>query len=147
MAVFGFSACNGDYDDWAAPQSNAQENAITIPGYTAAAAGAIDLNQAGESINMFTLSSAALPEGSTVENNRVKLTPTGEGVKDELSKTIELTADCKADSAADKVVKPHFAVSRRQRKSRESDTAADEMRAAYKAGFKDGASLMREIQE
>lgn len=100
MAVFGFSACNGDYDDWAAPQSNAQEDAITIPGYTAAAAGAIDLNLAGESINMFTLSSAALPEGSTVENNRVKLTPTGEGVKDELSKTIELTADCKADSAA-----------------------------------------------
>ncbi len=100
MAVFGFSACNGDYDDWAAPQSNAQEDAITIPGYTAATAGAIDLNQAGESINMFTLSSAALPEGSTVENNRVKLTPTGEGVKDELSKTIELTADCKADSAA-----------------------------------------------
>ena len=100
MAVFGFSACNGDYDDWAAPQSNAQEDAITIPGYTAAAAGAIDLNQAGESINMFTLSSAALPEGSTVENNRVKLTPTGEGVKDELSKTIELTADCKADCFA-----------------------------------------------
>ena len=28
-----------------------------------------------------------------------------------------------------------------------SETAADEMRAAYKAGFKDGASLMREIQE
>jgi len=100
MAVFGFCACNGDYDDWAAPQSNAQEDAITIPGYTAAASGAIDLNQAGESINMFTLSSAALPEGSTVENNRVKLTPTGEGVKDELSKTIELTADCKADSVA-----------------------------------------------
>ena len=28
-----------------------------------------------------------------------------------------------------------------------SDTAAAEMRAAYKAGFKDGAVLMREIQE
>ena len=28
-----------------------------------------------------------------------------------------------------------------------SDTAADEMRAAYKVGFKDGAALMREIQE
>ena len=28
-----------------------------------------------------------------------------------------------------------------------SETAADEMRAAYKAGFKDGASFMREIQE
>lgn len=28
-----------------------------------------------------------------------------------------------------------------------SDTAADEMRAAYKNGFKDGVSLMKEIQE
>ena len=26
-----------------------------------------------------------------------------------------------------------------------SDTAADEMRAAYKAGFKDGATMMQEI--
>ena len=29
----------------------------------------------------------------------------------------------------------------------QSDTAAAEMRAAYKAGFKDDAALMREIQE
>ena len=29
----------------------------------------------------------------------------------------------------------------------QSETAAAEMRAAYKAGFKDGVSLMREIQE
>ncbi len=28
-----------------------------------------------------------------------------------------------------------------------SDTAAAEMRAAYKAGFKDGVALMQEIQE
>lgn len=28
-----------------------------------------------------------------------------------------------------------------------SDTAADEMRAAYKVGFKDGVALMKEIQE
>ena len=28
-----------------------------------------------------------------------------------------------------------------------SETAAAEMRAAYKVGFKDGAALMREIQE
>jgi hypothetical protein len=28
-----------------------------------------------------------------------------------------------------------------------SDTAAAEMRAAYKVGFKDGVALMREIQE
>ena len=28
-----------------------------------------------------------------------------------------------------------------------SDTAADEMRAAYKVGFKDGIALMKEIQE
>ena len=28
-----------------------------------------------------------------------------------------------------------------------SETAAAEMRAAYKAGFKDGVALMREVQE
>ncbi len=28
-----------------------------------------------------------------------------------------------------------------------SETAADEMRAAYKVGFKDGVALMREVQE
>ena len=28
-----------------------------------------------------------------------------------------------------------------------SDTAAAEMRAAYKVGFKDGATMMQEIQE
>lgn len=29
----------------------------------------------------------------------------------------------------------------------QSETAADEMRAAYKAGFKDGVALMTEVQE
>ena len=29
----------------------------------------------------------------------------------------------------------------------QSETAADEMRAAYKAGFKDGVALLRETQE
>lgn len=29
----------------------------------------------------------------------------------------------------------------------QSETTADEMRAAYKAGFKDGVTLMKEIQE
>ena len=28
-----------------------------------------------------------------------------------------------------------------------SETAADEMRAAYKIGFKDGATMMQEIQD
>lgn len=29
----------------------------------------------------------------------------------------------------------------------QSETAADEMRAAYKAGFKDGVALIKEVQE
>ena len=29
----------------------------------------------------------------------------------------------------------------------QSETAAEEMRAAYKAGFKDGAARMREVEE
>lgn len=100
MSMFAFTSCNGDYDNWADPQTNAQEDAITIPGYTATSAGNIDLNNEGATVKVATLAAATLPEGSTVENNRVKLTPTGNDVKDALPKTFDLTTDCLADSAA-----------------------------------------------
>ena len=100
MSMFAFTSCNGDYDDWAAPQTNAQEDAVTIPGYTATSTGDIDLNNEGATVRLATLSAATLPEGSTIENNRVKLTPIGDDVKDALPKTFDLTTDCLADSAA-----------------------------------------------
>ena len=38
-----FMSCSGDYDDWMAPQHNDQDSAITIPGFTASAAGDVNL--------------------------------------------------------------------------------------------------------
>ena len=35
LSAMTFVSCNGDYDDWADPQSNPQEEAVTLPGYTA----------------------------------------------------------------------------------------------------------------
>ena len=80
--VLGFSSCKGDYDNWADPQSNSQESAITIPGYTATATDAVNLNNTGDSLTLFKLSSVNLPKGYTVENNRIVLTTQGDGIKD-----------------------------------------------------------------
>lgn len=60
------------------PQTNPQEDAITIPGFTATAAQAIDFaSVTTDSVNTFSLSSAALPEGFTLANARLELTPQG----------------------------------------------------------------------
>ena len=59
MSLMLMSSCNGTYDDWANPQHNDPEDAITIPGFTATAANAIDLGKAGDSVKVFSLSSAA----------------------------------------------------------------------------------------
>lgn len=71
-------SCSEDFKDWADPQTNPQEDAITIPGFTATAAQAIDLaSVTTDSVNTFSLSSAALPEGFTLGNARIELTPQG----------------------------------------------------------------------
>lgn len=71
-------SCSEDFKDWADPQTNPQEDAITIPGFTATAAQAIDFaNVTTDSVNTFSLSSAALPEGFTLANARLELTPQG----------------------------------------------------------------------
>ena len=31
LSAMTFVSCNGDYDDWADPQSNPQEEAVTLP--------------------------------------------------------------------------------------------------------------------
>lgn len=80
LAGFAFASCNGDYDDWANPQHNGPENAITIPGFAATATGAVDLANAGEQVKLFTLSEAALPENTTLKNSRIILTPADESL-------------------------------------------------------------------
>lgn len=73
-----WGSCSEDFKDWADPQTNPQEDAITIPGFTATAAQAIDFaSVTTDSVNTFSLSSAALPEGFTLANARLELTPQG----------------------------------------------------------------------
>lgn len=72
------AACDkGDYDDWSQSQSNAQEAAVTVPGFTASPAGAVDLNTAGDTVKVITLSEAQLPAGATIDNVRMVISPQG----------------------------------------------------------------------
>lgn len=82
LAGFTFASCNGDYDDWSSPQHNDQENAITIPGFSATGVDVVDLANAGDSVKLFTLSQAALPAGTTLEKSRIVLTPANEDIAD-----------------------------------------------------------------
>ena len=78
LAGLFMGSCSEDFKDWADPQTNPQEDAITIPGFTATAAKAIDFaSVTTDSVNTFSLSSAALPEGFTLANARLELTPQG----------------------------------------------------------------------
>lgn len=93
LSAMTFVSCNDDFADWTAPQSNPQEEAVTLPGLTATAAAAIDLNNVGSSVQAFTLS---VPAETTVENVRIELTPEG-GTG---STTLDATVDGSLDSAA-----------------------------------------------
>lgn len=78
LAGLFMGSCSEDFKDWADPQTNPQEDAITIPGFTATAAQAIDFaSVTTDSVNTFSLSSAALPEGFTLANARLELIPQG----------------------------------------------------------------------
>lgn len=71
------ASCGEDYDDWANPQENPQEEAVTLPSFSATAAPAIDFDKvADDSVSVFTLSDAALPEGFTLGNGRMELVAT-----------------------------------------------------------------------
>ena len=86
LAGLFFTACTEDYTDWAAqPAQPTGEDAVSIPGYTASATGAVDLNTAGDAISLLALSQSALPEGFTIQNIRLEI-PVGE-------ETVTLTAD------------------------------------------------------
>ena len=72
-----FTACTEDFKNWASPQSNGPEEAITIPGFTASGVGAQNLADLGEEVPTFSLSTANLPEGFELGNARIELTPAG----------------------------------------------------------------------
>lgn len=75
------SCGSDDFTDWADPQTNPQEEAITIPGVTASAASAIDFSKSADldSVPTFSLSTAALPEGFELANARIEIAPDVEG--------------------------------------------------------------------
>lgn len=95
LAGLFMGSCSEDFKDWADPQTNPQEDAITIPGFTATAAQAIDFaSVTTDSVNTFSLSSAALPEGFTLENARIELTP--QGVENATKTTVNTSLDGKS---------------------------------------------------
>lgn len=106
LGAFAFSACEGDYDDWASPQTNPEPDAISIPGYTASAATTAAINLSDlttDSVQLFTLAQASLPSGAFIENNRIVFTPQvtrpDEDLKDEVAKTINTDVNGLADAA------------------------------------------------
>lgn len=93
LAGLFMGSCSEDFKDWADPQTNKQD-AITIPGFTATAAQAIDFaSVTTDSVNTFSLSSAALPEGFTLGNARIELTP--QGVENATKTTVNTSLDGK----------------------------------------------------
>ena len=87
------ASCDEDFNDWASPITNPEEEAITIPGYTATAAegAVIDMANAPATVKVLTLDGDALPEGFTLENIRLKATP--EGVENAQTYEIDLEND------------------------------------------------------
>lgn len=82
--ALALGACNEDFnEDVAEPQSWPQEEAITIPGFSASASAASDLATAGEMVTVFTYAQpSGMPEGTTIENFRLDITPADvEGAK------------------------------------------------------------------
>lgn len=98
LAGLFMGSCSEDFKDWADPQTNPQEDAITIPGYQASAVDALDLAKVAEdSMNVYTISSATLPEGFELGNSRIELTP--EGVENATATEVKTSNDGKATKA------------------------------------------------
>lgn len=95
----GLASCGGDlYEDWADPQSNPQEDAITIPGYKASAVNPIDLaTVAADSVDVYSMSSATLPAGYSLTAGRIVLTP--QGVEGATATTLSTSVTGKAAKA------------------------------------------------
>ena len=97
LAGLFMGSCSEDFKDWADPQTNPQEDAITIPGYQASAVSALDLANVADSANVYTISSATLPEGFELGNSRIELTP--KGVENATATEVKTSNDGKATKA------------------------------------------------
>lgn len=85
-------SCGEEYEDWANPQTNAQENALTIPGFTATGVKAIDLGAAdSDSVATYSLAAGELPDGYTLKATRIEMTP--QGVENAATTTVSTSAN------------------------------------------------------
>ena len=84
-------ACSDGYEPWGNPQAYPEEGAITIPGIKANAVATQDLANAGEKVSLFTLTTAELPDGYTLQNARIQLYP--EGLDGATATTINTTIE------------------------------------------------------
>lgn len=99
LSTLFMGSCGGDdYENWADPQSNPQEEAITLPGYKAEAVNPVNLaDVTGDSVAIFSLNQATLPEGYSLTNGRIELTP--QGVDGATTTTVSTSVDGKAAKA------------------------------------------------
>ena len=80
------ASCTEDFnEDVAAPQAWEQEAAITLPAISAKSASSIDLATAGESVTVFTVTDASVPEGTNLANYRIQMSANNQ--------TVEVKAD------------------------------------------------------
>lgn len=105
--AFTTVSCDEDFNEGvAAPQTWPQEEAVTLPGFAATATSAVDL-ASGDSVAVFNITPSGLPEGTTVDNYRLEMTP--EGVEDAKATTVNASANGKVASAdLQKVIEDNF---------------------------------------
>lgn len=98
LAGLLMSSCGSDdYVSWADPQSYS-ENAVTIPGYQASEVGAVNLAKVeDDSVAIYNLSEAALPEDYILGNSRIVLT--AKDAKEATVETVATTVNGKAAKA------------------------------------------------
>jgi len=80
LMVFSAFSCSEDFDNWANPQSFDQEETVTISGFTSSyVGGTINLGDiTADSVKLFTLSTATLPEGYSLKNISAKISTLGD---------------------------------------------------------------------
>ena len=74
VAALSATSCSEDFnEDVAAPQSWEQEAVITLTPVVASPVASIDLATAGDSVKVFTINNATLPEGTNITNYRLEM--------------------------------------------------------------------------
>ena len=74
VAALSATSCSEDFnEDVAAPQSWEQEAVITLTPVVASPVASIDLATAGDSVKIFTVNNATLPEGTNITNYRLEM--------------------------------------------------------------------------